>query len=249
MILEKRVALITGAAKGIGRQIAMDMVSEGAKVIICDIDCQAGEATQNAIRQKGGEALFIPVDVSKFEDINYAVKKANDIFGTINILVPNASITSRRSIVDLTLEEWDRTLRINLTGTFLTVKAIIPQMLEQGYGRIIVITSASAITGSGGGVHYAATKAGQNAMVRNLAREFAPMGINANAIAPRTIQTEILDVLYPPGDTRDRLINTIPVRRLGNAKDISDLAVFLASAQADYINGQIMLVDGGKTFS
>jgi 3-oxoacyl-[acyl-carrier protein] reductase len=250
MILDKKVALVTGSAKGIGRQIAMDMAREGAKVILCDISQQAGEATLAAITANGGKALFVLTDVSKQDDLKQAANIARETFGCIDIVVANASITSRRSFLDLTVEEWERTIKINLTGTFLTIKTIIPQMVAQGHGKIIVISSASAITGSGGGAHYATTKGGQNSMVRNLARVFGPDGITANAIAPRTIETEILDELYPPGcQAREDLITAIPVRRLGKPDDIAELAVFLASDKSNYINGQIIVVDGGRTYA
>ncbi|SHI62270.1 SDR family NAD(P)-dependent oxidoreductase [Propionispora hippei] len=248
-MLTNKVAFITGAAQGIGRQIAVDMAREGAKVIIGDILPKAGE-TVELIKQKGGEAAFIPLDITKFDDVQNAVKQIMDSYGKLDILVPNASIVTHNNLLDISPEEWSRVIAINLTGTFYTLKAVLPHMVAQGAGKIIIISSGSAATGSGGGAHYAASKAGQNALVRNLARDFGPDGITANAIAPRVIQTEMLDALYPQGSpARESVINRIPVRRVGLPEDISELCVFLASDKASYINGQIILVDGGRTYA
>ncbi len=248
-MLTNKVAFITGAAQGIGRQIAVDMAREGAKVIIGDILPKAGE-TVEFIKQKGGEAAFIPLDITKFDDVQNAVKQIIDSYGKLDILVPNASIVAHNNLLDISPEEWSRVIAINLTGTFYTLKAVLPHMVAQGAGKIIIISSGSAATGSGGGAHYAASKAGQNALVRNLARDFGPKGITANAIAPRVIQTEMLDALYPQGSpARESVINRIPVRRVGLPEDISELCVFLASDKASYINGQIILVDGGRTYA
>lgn len=248
-MLQDKVALITGAGKGIGRQIALEVAREGAKVVIADISEEDGQTTCQAIKSEGRQSLFMKVDVSKLEDIRNCAESTMSEFGRIDILICNAGITFRRDFLELTPQEWDKTITINLTGTYFTIKGILPHMLERRNGRIIVISSSSAITGSGGGAHYAASKAGQHGMVRNLARVLGPQGITVNAIAPRVIAGEILDRLYPSGPARDEIIQQIPVRRLGTPEDIAGMALYLASDKAGYINGQIILLDGGRTYS
>lgn len=249
MILDNKVVFITGAAQGIGREIAVTMAREGARVIVGDISQKAGEETVDRIKKDNGDALFIPLDITNPDHLQMAVNKALAAYGKIDVLVPNASVSVQNAFLAISPEEWNKVITINLTGTFYTIRAVLPHMLSQGKGKIIIISSGSAETGSGGGAHYAATKAGQNAMVRNLARDYGPQGITANAIAPRVIQTEMLDALYPAGSARDKLIQKIPVRRVGQPEDIAELAAFLASDKADYINGQIILVDGGRTYA
>jgi 3-oxoacyl-[acyl-carrier protein] reductase len=249
MLLQDKVALITGAGKGIGREIAVEMAREGAKVVIADISETDGQTVCQAIKEEGGEAFFTKVDISKFEDVVNSAESAVSAFGKIDILVCNAGITFRREFLDLTPQEVEKIVTINLKGTFHTVKGVLPHLLGRGQGRIIVISSSSAITGSGGGAHYAATKAGQNGLVRSLAKELGPRGITVNAVAPRVISGEILDHLYPPGPARDEVIQKIPVRRVGTPADIAGMTVYLATDQASYVNGQIILLDGGRTYS
>jgi 3-oxoacyl-[acyl-carrier protein] reductase len=225
--LSGKVALITGSGKGIGREIALRMALSGAKVVVSDVLAEAGEDACSEIRSKGCEAIFIPMDISDLA----AVEKARDAvmaaFGRLDIVVCNAGITSRREFTELTPEEFEKTVRINLTGTFNTVKGLTDPMIKAGSGKIIIISSASAYTGSGGGAHYSATKAGQIGMTRTLAKELGPYGINVNSIAPRTIITDILDILYPPGTpAREALTEQIPLNRIGTPEDIAYAAVF-----------------------
>jgi len=246
--LSGKVALITGSGKGIGREIALRMALSGAKVVVSDVLAEAGEDACSEIRSKGCEAIFIPMDISDLA----AVEKARDAvmaaFGRLDIVVCNAGITSRREFTELTPEEFEKTVRINLTGTFNTVKGLTDPMIKAGSGKIIIISSASAYTGSGGGAHYSATKAGQIGMTRTLAKELGPYGINVNSIAPRTIITDILDILYPPGTpAREALTEQIPLNRIGTPEDIAYAAVFLASEEGSYISGQTLLIDGART--
>lgn len=251
MFLKDKVAVITGGGKGIGRRIAIEMAEEGAKIAVVDISKKDGVNTCNEIIESGGTAIFIQTDISNYEDLvscrNEAVKK----FEKVDILIVNAGISFKRNIKDLTLEEWKKVIDINLTGSFFTVKAFLNDLLnksEKEKRKIIFITSGSAFTGSGGGAHYASSKAGQHGLVRALAKELGEKGININAIAPRVIETEILNKLYPIGPKRDSLIKTIPIKRLGEPEDIAHLACFLASDKASYIHGQIIILDGGRTF-
>lgn len=245
--LQGKVALITGSGKGIGREIALQMGNAGAKIVVADISEESGRNTCREIQESGSDAIFVAMDISSPSDIEKAKNITISTFGGLDIIVCNAGITSRRDFMDLTLEEFDKTIKINLTGTFNTIKGLLGPLIEARSGKIILISSASAYTGTGGGAHYSATKAGQIGMSRTLAKELGPMGINVNCIAPRTIVTEILDQLYPPGSTREALINQIPLRRLGMPEDIAHAAVYLASEEACYVSGQTLLVDGART--
>lgn len=246
--LRGKVALITGSGKGIGREIALQMALSGAKAVITDILAEAGEDACREIRGRGGEAIFIPMDIGSPAAVEKAKEAVLSAFGRLDVIVCNAGITSRRKFADLTPEEFEKTIKINLTGTFNTVKGFLEPLIAAGSGKIILISSASAYTGSGGGAHYSATKAGQIGMTRTLAKELGTFGINVNSIAPRTIVTDIFDHLYPPGDpARDALIGQIPLRRLGLPEDIAHAAVYLASEEAGYVSGQTLLVDGART--
>jgi len=246
--LSGKVALVTGSGKGIGREIALRMALSGAKVVVSDILAEAGEEACKEIRHKGGEAIFIPMDISDLAAVEKAKEAVLAAFGRLDVVVCNAGITSRREFADLTPEEFEKTVRINLTGTFNTVKGLVDPMIRAGSGKIIIISSASAYTGSGGGAHYSATKAGQIGMTRALAKELGPYGINVNSIAPRTIVTDILDILYPPGTpAREALTEQIPLKRIGTPEDIAYAAVFLASEEGSYISGQTLLIDGART--
>jgi 3-oxoacyl-[acyl-carrier protein] reductase len=246
--LRGKVALITGSGRGIGKGIALQMALSGAKTVISDVSAEFGEEACREIRGQGGEAIFVPMDISDPAAVEKAREAVLAAFGRLDIIVCNAGITSRREFFDLTPEEFEKTVRINLTGTFNTVKGLAEPMIEAGSGRIIIISSASAYTGTGGGAHYSATKAGQIGMTRVLARELGPYGINVNSIAPRTIVTDILDILYPPGSPeRGALVGQIPLKRIGTPEDIAYAAVFLASEEASYISGQTILIDGART--
>ncbi|MPW26205.1 glucose 1-dehydrogenase [Alkalibaculum sp. M08DMB] len=245
--MKDRIALVTGGAMGIGKAIAIDMCKEGAKVIIADISKEAGQKTVDEIKKMGGTALFKQINVVDYESLNIAADEISKELGKIDILVVNAGISIKKSFEEIDEALWDKVLDINLKGSFLTVKAFLNHIKESKYGKIVVISSGSALTGTGGGIHYAASKAGQNAMVLNLAKELGPKGINVNAIAPRVIQTDILDHLYPDEQSRKELLNKIPIRKIGQPEDIAYLASFLASDKSKYLHGQIILLDGGRT--
>lgn len=245
--MEGKVAVITGAAKGIGRAIAKKFAEAGAYTVILDFDQSSGEQTAAEFSNNYAESLFIKTDVSDPESLKRASDQVLAHFQRVDILVINAGISYLHSIDEISIEEWQRVLHINLDGSFYTLKAFCNHFVDD-VGKVIFITSGSAITGTGGGMHYASSKAGQHGLMRAASKEFGPRGINVNAIAPRVIQTDILDTLYPDDASREELLKKIPLRRIGQPEDIANLALFLASPESSYIHGQIILADGGRTY-
>lgn len=245
--MKGKVAVVTGAAKGIGKAIAKKFAEPGAFTVILDFDQTSGEQTAAEFSQAFAESLFIKTDVSDPDSLKAASEQVVAYFHRLDILVINAGISYLHSIKEITIAEWQRVLRINLDGSFYTLKAFY-EHFSDNEGKIIFITSGSAITGTGGGMHYASSKAGQHGLMRAASKEFGPRGINVNAIAPRVIQTDILDTLYPDEASRQELLKKIPIQRIGQPEDIANLALFLASPESSYIHGQIILADGGRTY-
>lgn len=248
MLLKDRIALVTGGAMGIGRAIAADMANEGAKVIILDVAEKEGHEAAAEINSKGGKAFFFKCDVTNLAVLQNTADKIADTIGAVDILVANAGVSLKKEFEDIDEDLWDSMTDVNLKSSFLTVKAFLSHIKASKYGKIIFITSASAYTGTGGGIFLAASKAGQNAMVLNLAKTLGPLGINVNGIAPRVIRTNNLDNLYPTEESKQKLIKEIPIRKIGEPEDIGYLASFIASDKAGYLHGQIIIMDGGRTF-
>lgn len=242
-----KVTVITGAGKGIGQGIAEKFASLGAKVVILDFDKVAGAKTVADLTANGTDALFIQVDVTQPQDLVTARSKIIATFGGVDFLIVNAGISYRHEVREVSLEEWNRVMDVNLNGSFYTIKAFYEDF-EENKGKIIFITSGSAITGTGGGAHYAASKAGQHGLMRALSKELGPKGVNVNAVAPRVIQTDILNTLYPTEESRQELVKKIPLGRIGQVEDIANITAFLASSESAYLHGQIILADGGRTF-
>lgn len=242
MKLKDKVALVTGSARGIGRAIAEAMAREGAKVVIMDRD--AAEARRTA--QEIGETAFaITADVSKPKEIESLFQDAVDHFGGLDILVNNAGIGATRLVVDIELEEWERILRINLTGAFLCSQQAARRMMGQGTGgRIVNIVSLSGQKGGVGRSAYGASKAGLEVLNKIMAVEFADYGITVNAIAPGPVMTETGKGMHTQ-ETVDAYHRLIPQRRYGEPSEIASAAVFLASDDASYITGHTLNVDGG----
>lgn len=251
MGLDGRVAVITGAAKGIGKCIAQAMVQEGACVCLLDYDGQAGAETERQLCGYGAEALFIKTDVTDYQSLLNARENILKEFGRVDVLIVNAGISVKHSFGDIAPEEWRRVIDINLNGSFYTCKAFFEEFKAkrpEDKGKIIFVTSGSGITGTGGGAHYAASKSGQHGLMRALSKELGRNGVNVNAIAPRVIVTDIFDMLYPSEEEKQRLISQIPIGRFGRPEDVAELALFLSSSKASYIHGQILLLDGGRTY-
>lgn len=245
--LKGKVAIVTGAGKGIGRGIACVFASEGAKVLVADVDEEWGMKTVSKIKETGGEASYIKVDVSKKDDVELMARTAVERYARIDILCNNAGIyTHMARIEEMTLEDWDTILNVNLRGTFLAVRACVPQMIRQKYGRILVTSSTTgnrtAIIGLS---HYAASKGGINGFIRNVALELAEHNITVNGVEPGNILTEgMMEVVGEEYVRANEAV--IPMGRLGEPEDIGYAMTFLASDEAKYITGQTIIVDGGQ---
>jgi len=244
MRLKDRVAIVTGAARGIGRAVAWIFVREGAKVILVDLEKAGLEALQEEVRKRGGEALAVPCDVSKASEVKEMVEKVLRIFSRIDILVNNAGIIRRGTIESVTEEDWDRVIAVNLKGPFICSKAVVDFMKRQGYGKIVNVSSIAGkmgdITSAPG---YGPSKAGLDALTKTLARQLAPYGIHVNGVAPHAIETEMSAEWSP--EKRKSIVEAIPLKRLGKPEDVAEAVLFLASDAAAFITGEILDVNGG----
>lgn len=244
MLFNGEVAIITGAAQGIGRAITEEFCREGAKAVIFDINDDKGKALESLINQSSGEAKYIRCDVSSVKDIERAVGEAANKFGTINILVNNAGILHSTPVEEITEEEWDRMMAINLKGVFFMSQKVLPYFKKNRGGKIVNISSlAGRMGGFANGVGYSASKAGIIGLTYGLARRLAGFNINVNAIAPGTTETDILKAITP--EKIQQLRELIPLKRLGRPEDIANIAVFLASSKASFITGAVLDVNGG----
>lgn len=240
---EGKVAAVTGAARGIGRAIALGLAEEGARVVIFDLLPEA-ENTAAAIRMLGRESLALTVDVADAERVREAVARAVEALGTIDILVNNAAITTNVAPVrKMDLAGWNREVGVNLTGGFNCIQAVLDGMVAKAWGRIVNISSGAAVMGGAGQASYVASKAGLAGLTKTVALEHARDGITCNVIYPGLIKSAASDAIRP--DIRDRIIRRIPVRRLGEPRDIANAVSFLASDRAGYINGAELFIDAG----
>ena len=243
-MLKDKVAIITGSARGIGRAIAEEYASNGAKVVISDIIQDKAEETANEIKAKYNvDTLAIKADVSKYEDVEILVNQTIEKFGKIDIIVNNAGITRDNLIMRMSEQEWDLVIDINLKGVFNCTKAVSRPMMKQRYGKIINITSVVGEMGNPGQINYSASKAGVIGMTKTTAKELGSRGIRVNAIAPGFIVSEMTDKMTD--QAKESLMNLIPMGELGKPADVAKAAVFLASDMADYITGQVINVCGG----
>ena len=242
--LDGKIALVTGAGRGIGARISAKLVEEGCSVYVTDVDAEAAKVSAAAI---GAAAHAMRIDVTNPGDIQLRVEEIVERHGRIDILVNNAGILKTGSIVDSSIEDWDEVCRANLSSVYYCSKAVLPVMLKRRYGKIVNIASMSAARAGGifGNVLYGTTKAGVVAFTKGFARELAPYGINVNAVAPGLVETAMTTAKLTP-DVREKVLATLPMHRLADVEDIANAVAFLVSDVAAYITGDTLLVDGGS---
>ena len=243
-MLNGKVAVITGAGRGIGRAIALHFAESGAKVVINYRSSIAQvEELLSLIKNAGGEAIAVQADISKEDEAKKLLEEAVKNFGRLDVIVNNAGITKDNLLIRMTEADFDSVIDINLKGTFFCMKHAANIMLKQRSGKIINIASVVGLTGNAGQVNYAASKAGVIGMTKAAARELASRGITVNAVAPGFIDTDMTDIL--PDKVKEATIASIPLKRFGIASEVAGAVGFLASEAANYITGQVLQVDGG----
>ncbi|MGV2620021.1 3-oxoacyl-[acyl-carrier-protein] reductase [Halobacillus sp. ACCC02827] len=243
-MLQDRSALVTGASRGIGKAIALELAAKGAKVAVNFAGSEdKAEAVVQEIRENGGTAIKIQANVSDADDVKRMVKTVVDEFGSLDILINNAGITKDNLLMRMKEEEFDAVIDTNLKGVFLCTKGVTRQMMKQKYGRIINVASIVGVSGNPGQANYVAAKAGVIGMTKSNAKELAARNIHVNAVAPGYIATDMTDALTD--EQREQMLNLIPLSRLGEAKDVARVVRFLASEDADYMTGQTLHIDGG----
>ncbi len=243
MRVKDKVTIITGAGSGIGRGTAQLFASEGAKVVVADMNQKGGEETVNEIRRNGGEAIFALLDISNREQIKNVVKETLDKYGKIDVLINNAGIIQDALVVKMTEEQWDRVISIDLKGPFNCIQAVVGSMIEKGGGEIINVSSIVGLYGNVGQANYAAAKAGLIGLTKTLAKELGKKGIRVNAIAPGFIITPMTSGI--PEKILEMMKEKTPLKRLGKPEDVANTLLFLASDEASFINGAVISVDGG----
>lgn len=240
------MVVVTGASRGIGRGIANLFAKEGARVVLVGRDKAQLEQVKTAIESRGETAIYVAADVSQPEDMENMIEQTLQAYGKLDVLCHNAGIYPLARLENMSLQEWQKVIDVNLTGTFLAVKACIPAMKAQGFGKIVITSSISGPqTALPGYSHYTASKGGVAGFIRTAAVELAKYKININAVEPGTIQSEGLEAMG--ADHIDRMVRAVPLGRLGTPEDVAHAILFLASREADYITGQSLIIDGGQT--
>lgn len=242
-MVKDRVAVITGASRGIGRSIALALAAGGARIVAADISLEGCQALVDELAKSGTEALAVQCNVAVAADAERLVDSAMEKFGKVDILVNNAGITRDGLLMRMKDEEWDAVLNVNLKGAFVCTRAVSKVMSKQRYGRIINIASIVGQMGNAGQANYCASKAGLIGLTKSNARELAKRNVTVNAVAPGFIATDMTEAL--PEKVRQELAAQIPMERLGSADDIANAVLFLASDHSAYITGQVVAVNGG----
>lgn len=240
-----RVVIVTGASRGIGRELALAFARGGAKVACVATSMGNASGTADAIRTEGGRAEAFACDVSDAEAVEATVASIVEKLGTPSVLVNNAGITRDTLILRMKDEDWDRVIDVNLKGTFLMIRAVSKLMMKARYGRIVNISSVIGTGGGAGQANYAASKAGLLGLTMSVAKEFGSRNITCNAIAPGFIETDMTDTL--PAEFKEFVVKQAPAGRLGTPADIAPAVLFFASEESAYITGQVLTVDGGLT--
>ena len=248
--LEGKVAIVTGAGRGIGQQIAKKLAEQGAKVAVVDLKAEWCEETVGLVKAAGSEAMALGCNVAVSADVDACVKAVIEKFGKVDIMVNNAGITKDGLLMRMSDDDWDAVLNVNLKGTFLFTRAVARPMMKnkaadgtQAGGSIINIASVVGIMGNAGQANYTASKGGVIALTKTTAKELGSRNVRCNAVAPGFIQSKMTDVL--PEDVKKAYMDTIPLKRFGTAEDIAKCVAFLAGPDAAYITGQIVSVNGG----
>ena len=242
MRLAGKTALVTGATSGIGQAIAEEFARQGAKVVVTGRDHKRGEEVVKTIEAQGGSAVFIQADLTGHADAKHLADQAVAALGRVDILVNNAGTFSFGPTVEIDEATFDAMMTTNVKAPFFLTSAVVPGMVERGYGKVINITTAAAHTGVVGGSAYGASKAALALLTKSWAKEFASTGVNVNAISPGPIKTPGTDAM---GDGFTQIVETVPTRRAGRATEIADAAVYLASSESDFVQGASLAVDGG----
>ncbi len=245
-ILKGKVAIITGSSRGIGAETALTLARAGADIVInypFEAERENAESVKNEIEELGRKALSVEADVSRLDQAKILIKQTVDEFGKIDILVNNAGITRDNLLLRMKEDEWDAVMAVNLKGVFNTTKAVARTMMKQRSGKIISLASVVGVMGNAGQANYSASKAGVIGFTKSIARELSSRGITANAVAPGFIKSHMTEELTE--DVKKAMLDSIPLNRFGTQQDVANLIKFLASSDADYINGQVINVDGG----
>lgn len=243
MRLENKVAIITGAGSGIGRETALLFAKEGAKVVVADVNEKGGEETAAEIKKNGGDGFFNKLSVTNREQLKDLVKDCLGKYGRIDVLVNNAAIIQDALVSKMTEEQWEGVVNVNLKGAFNCIQAVVEVMINQGSGVIINAASIVGLFGNIGQVNYAATKAGLIGMTKSLAKELGRKGVRVNAVAPGFIMTPMTSKV--PEKILEIMREKTPLFRLGEAKDVAYAYLYLASDEAKFVNGAVLCVDGG----
>jgi len=244
--LKEKVAIITGGGSGIGRATALMFAREGAKVVVSDYNEGTGQQTVNDIKANGGDAIFVKADVSKEEEVKYMVDRAVGEYGKVDVLFSNAGIGELRKATELPVEDWDRTININLRGVFLCAKHTIPVMQKSGGGSIINNASILGHVGTPGATSYNSAKGGVVILTKNLALDYAKDNIRVNAVCPGYIKTPLV-MNGLPEEMRKQLEALHPLGRMGEPDEVAYCVLFLASDESSFVTGSSLMVDGGYT--
>lgn len=246
------VAVVTGGSRGIGAAVSLSLAGSGAMVVINHLpmkrDVEGFEAVRKEIEKNGGQCISVPGDITDSSFCNDLCRIAVEKYGGLDILVNSAGFAVQAGCSDISDDLWKNGIEVNLSAAFYTTRAALEYLGNSSRGRIIYIGSSGSITGGGGSAFYSAAKAGINGLVRNLSKELAPRGITVNAILPALIETDLLRDRHNDPEKRKTLVDRVPVGRLGQAEDVANAALFLASDKAGFISGQLIIVDGGSTY-